>query len=45
MENNNSISLNVDELDTGNYNDLSYWKFKPESTSDSLADCLKDLEL
>jgi len=37
--------LNVDELDTGNYNDMSYWRLKLESQEDALADCLKDLEL
>jgi hypothetical protein len=37
--------LNVDELDTGNYNDFNYWKNKHEAQGENLADCLKDLEL
>lgn len=41
----NKNRLNVDELDTGNYNDFSYWKYKPEGIVDNLAGCLKDLEL
>jgi len=36
----------VDELDTGNYNDLNYWKFKSDSQGvDLLAECLKDLDI
>ncbi len=38
-------SLKVDELETGEYNDVNFWKFNSESQIDHLNDCLKDLDL